>query len=1295
RRLTYGELDALSDRLAHRLIAAGAATGVRVGPETPVLLALPRSVAAVVAVWAVTKTGAAFVPLGTALPGDRVLRIAGECDARLGLTVAETLPGLPGSVGWLVLEADSGEPVEVAGDGPEPQSRGSRGGESQSAVSRGVEPQGGEPQGSESRGVEPLGAEPQGGEPHDSGAQGVEPRGVESQGPLSRARIDNPAYLVFTSGSTGVPKGVVVTHRGLAGLAAAIVDAYDVTPGSRVLQCLNPSFDAAVLEWLQAFAAGATLVVADADPVLGGEMARIVREYGVTQVCSTPAVLATLKPDALDGVRAVSTGGEPCPPELVARFGPGRRLLNSYGPSETTVAVTYTDALLPGVPAGLGDPIPGVGMLVLDRLLRPVPIGVVGELYVAGAGVARGYAGRPGLTAQRFVAAPSGERVYRTGDLVRWRAPGVLEYVGRGDFQVKLRGMRIELGEIDAVLDAHPGVEIAVTVARPVGAGTALASYVVPVAGARIGEPELLEHAARRLPPYMVPATVTVLGALPLTGNGKVDRAALPEPVVAPPVRRRAAASEAERLLCALFGEVLGSEPVDPDSSFFALGGDSIMAIGLVSRARAAGLVFSARDIFEHRTPAALAAAAHRTSDGPHRLPELPGGGVGRMPLTPIAAWLLARPGWERFAQSMVVRLPVGIESAALVRTVQGLLDRHDMLRARVVEAVAGPLLEVAPPQLADAEQLLTRVPCGDPDPRVDRELAEAVRRLDPRGGRMLALTWLDPGPTASGRLIVAAHHLACDAVSWRILLPDLMTAWSRTCTGHAAELPETGTSVRTWAHVLHALAVDEDADGLPEGFAERFGGLDHWRAVLAPDPVLGRRRLDPAVDTHRTAGRIRVELPEAETEVLLTRVAAAYRCGVEEALLAALVLALARFRARRGRPDAETVVTVERHGRDEAVAPGAELSRTVGWFTRQVPLRIGPAAETVAAVVKTVKEQVRSVPAGGVGYGLLRYLNPAGGDLAALPEPQIGFNYLGRIPGAAVEADWMPVGMTDRLGGHAHPDMPLAAVLSVDAAALVTERGTRLHAVWQYACAAIDHEAADELAQDWLAAVTEIARRLTEPETGGRTPSDLSLVATTQAEIDSWEARFGHLDDVWPLTPLQRGLLFQAQLAPDGLDGYSVQAVIDIEAELDRDRLTAAAAALVRRHPALRAAFVQTAETAVQVIVSDVEVPWTELDAHGATDAELDELAARQLRIPFEVDRPPLLRFAGIAVAPNRFRLVITNHHLILDGWSMPLLFGDLVALYETGGSDTGFAEPPAPRHYLEWLAARPRDPA
>ncbi|MGW4249212.1 non-ribosomal peptide synthetase, partial [Nocardia sp. NPDC004722] len=734
RQLTYGELDALSNRLARRLLHADG--GVAIGPESTVLVALPRSIEASVALWAVAKTGAAFVPLGTALPAERVERIATEAGAVFGLALAESQAALPDSVRWIAIDEVLRDELRAAG------------GESIARI-------------------------------EDRSAESV----IASDLPLSdaelrgRVRVANPAYVVFTSGSTGVPKGVVVTHAGLAGLADAIVDAYRVQPGARVLQCLNPSFDAAVLEWLMAFASGTTLVVAEADPVIGAELAGLVRDFGITQVCSTPAVLATLEPDALDGVRAVSSGGEPTPPDIVARFGIGRELLNSYGPSETTVAVTYTGGLVPGVNAGIGDPIPGAGMLVLDRWLRPVPIGMAGELYVTGPGVARGYVGRPGLTADRFVPAttgPAGSRMYRTGDLVRWTESGVLEYVGRGDFQVKLRGMRIELGEIDAVLNTHPGVEIAVTVARPAAnGGTVLAAYVVPHAGHDLAEAELLDHAGRRLPPYMVPGTVTVLGALPLTANGKVDRRALPEPVVAQPVHGPAA-TETERLLCTLFAEILGTPEIGPGTSFFALGGDSIMAITLVSRARAAGLVFSAREVFEHRTPAALAAVVTRVQERPRQLPELPGGGVGRMPLTPVAAWLLQRPGWEHFAQSMVVQVPVGADSVALLHTLRALLDRHDMLRARVIETEEGYQLEVPPAHLMDADALLHRIDRTDQAPDamlceavMDHALAAAVDRLDPRAGVMLAVTWLDAGPERSGRLAIVIHHLACDAVSW------------------------------------------------------------------------------------------------------------------------------------------------------------------------------------------------------------------------------------------------------------------------------------------------------------------------------------------------------------------------------------------------------------------------------------------------------------------------------------------------------------------------------------------------
>uniref|UniRef100_UPI003F4A428F amino acid adenylation domain-containing protein n=1 Tax=Nocardia sp. bgisy118 TaxID=3413786 RepID=UPI003F4A428F len=1245
RTVTYGALDRAAAVLAGRLAELGA------GPDDAVLVALPRSVESVLAFWGVVRSGAAYVPVGTGNPAERVAKMAAECGARIGITTSDQASLLPDGVQWLEIDTDA-------------------------AVLAALEPGDGAREAGE-------------GEAAGEDSTGFRPR--------ADVRLDHTAYIVFTSGSTGVPKGVVVTHAGIAGLADAVREAYRPEVGSRVLHCLNPSFDASMLELLIAFGNGATMVIGRGESMAGVELSTAVADFGITQVCSTPAVLATLPEGALDGVVAVSTGGEICPPELVARFGPGRRLVNSYGPSETTVAATFTDAMDPERPSGIGRPVPGARLMVLDRRLRPVPIGTPGELYIAGPGVARGYAGRPGLTADRLVAdpfGPWGSRMYRTGDLVRWRSVEpfddtarassdgvVLDYLGRSDFQVKLRGMRVEPGEVDAVLDSHPEVEIAVTVVRTGASGRAmLASYIVPVHRdsqlTELDVPRLREFCMRRLPGHMVPGTITVLDALPLTSNGKVDRRALPEPTA--DTAPRAAATEAEGALCALFAEVLGVPAVGADVSFFALGGDSILSIQLVARGRAAGLVFSARDVFEHPTPAALASVV--TAPGERTvLAELPGGGVGFLPRTPIVDWLLEQPGWQRFSQSMVLALPAGLSESELVRTLGAVLDRHDMLRARVVRGG----LEVAPPATIAPESVLVRVPCHEID-SVDTESAvEAVAaRLAPDAGVMVAATWLDPGRDGAGLLVLVVHHLAVDAVSWRILIADLISAWAQVRADETPELPSVGTSMRTWAHALTEAATTETWT------AE----ADYWAAVLTtPDPPLGRRALDPVVDTGDTLDRLELRLPAATTATLLDRLPATYRCGMEEALLAALATALAEHRAATG----PALVMLERHGRDEAAVPGADLSRTVGWFTSQFPVRLEIGDTGPLDALATVKEQLRAVPRGGIGFGLLRHSNPqTAAVLGAAPHPQLGFNYLGQVAEGESDATenavpWLPVSLAASLGGGGGAELPASAVLAIDAVVVEGPQGSVLHAVWRYASGIVDGAEMEALAGKWISALEELAGALAEPDAGKLTASDLPLVAVGQRQLDAWAARYPDMTDVWPLAPLQQGLLFHAQLSAGHTDEYAVQAVFEFDGAVDIERLAAAATATVRAHEALRTAFVAGADEPVQIVLADVEVPWRTVDVD---PAEFDAFAARELAAPFDTARPPLVRFVCTRCGDDDIRLLVTNHHLVLDGWSMPLLLAELLARYESGGDGAGFPPSVSYRNYLEWLTRRDR---
>ncbi|WP_435208188.1 amino acid adenylation domain-containing protein [Streptomyces sp. bgisy034] len=558
--LDYGELNAEANRLARLLLGRG------IGPGDLVALALPRSARTVVALLAVLKTGAAYLPVDPDYPAERIAHMLQDAAPAEVLSVEEAAVRLPG-VSALVLDA----PATLAELGTLPAT-------DLAAADR----------------TRPLTAR-------------------------------DTAYVIYTSGSTGRPKGVAVPHAGAANLVANLRAELGAGPGTRALQFASFSFDATVWELSASLYSGGTLVCATADSRLSAPLlAELITEYGVNHAILPPTVVAGFPdPAALPGDLCLLVGGEACPPAVVERIAPHVTLRNAYGPTETSVAATWSDPLTAGGKPPIGRLLANFRGYVLDSALAPTPVGVTGELCLAGGGLAHGYLGRPGTTAERFVADPfggPGTRMYRTGDLVRRRSDGTLDYVGRADHQVKLRGFRIEPGEIEAALTRHPVIAQAAVVvtATPTG-DRQLTGYVVPVPGvAAVDVPVLRAHVAGSLPAHMVPASLVTLSELPLTPNGKLDTRALPAPgTPAPESTGRPPHTPAEKALADIFCEVLGLPQVDADADFFTLGGDSLRSVRIVSRAEKAGLALSLSDVFTHRTVKALATAAENIAATP------------------------------------------------------------------------------------------------------------------------------------------------------------------------------------------------------------------------------------------------------------------------------------------------------------------------------------------------------------------------------------------------------------------------------------------------------------------------------------------------------------------------------------------------------------------------------------------------------------------------------------------------------------------------------------------------------
>ncbi|MCO8275194.1 amino acid adenylation domain-containing protein [Actinoplanes sp. TRM 88003] len=984
------------------------------GPEDVVALVLPRTADAITAILAVLKSGAAYLPIDPAYPEAR--RAAMIEDARPLLVV--------GSGGLRVDDAAVlAQPGHNLGDD-----------------------------------------------------ERVRP-----------ARAQHPAYVIYTSGSTGRPKGVVVTHRNLVNLFRSHRDQLhrpaQARTGRRHLRVGHAwsfAFDASWQPQLWLLDGHALHIVTEQtqrDPEL---LARQIRDEGIDFIELTPSHFAQVADAGLirDGrcpLAVVGVGGEAIPPALWARLGslPGTDAFNLYGPTEATVdalSARIADAPAPVI----GRAVAGARAYVLDNALRPVPTGIAGELYVAGEGLARGYLGRAGQTAERFVPdpyGPSGSRMYRTGDLVRWTEQGQVEYLGRVDEQVKIRGYRVELGEIESVLAAQPGVAEAVVLARTDRPGVhLLAGYVV--APEDFDLDALRASVANELPDYMVPSALIRLDRLPTLANGKINRAALPAPSFAAAGEGRAPETDRERILGEVVATALGLPAVDAETDFFLLGGDSIVAMRLVGLARAAGLRLTPRQIFAERTVERLALVATAAVPAEDRA----GDGVGRFPLTPVMRWLSEVDGpTAGFNQSAVVQVPANLGWEPLLTALQALADKHDMLRARfsrraggddAADGTAGWTVEVPPPGSSRATEWTTRIDV------TGRNMWEAVAeqaKIAQAELDMIRVVWLDAGPSAPGRLLLLIHHLAVDGVSWRVLLPELGAFWRDAAAGRTPDITPTATSFRRWATGLAAQAVD------PARVAE----LPMWTEIVGKgQPLPVRRPLDPTVDVASTLLDVSLALPVDVTEALLTRVPAALGATINDVLLGALGVAVTRWRGG----DA-VLVALEGHGREEHLVAGADLSGTVGWFTNIFPVCLDTAGidveaggAAVAEAVGRVRKHLASLPDNGMGYGLLRYLNPSTGpELAALPHPPIQFNYMGRFdfPEAA---DWEYAPEAEAAENGADDAMPETYELVVNAQTEDRAGGPQLTATWAWPSAVLTEDSVGRLARGWFDALQALA---------------------------------------------------------------------------------------------------------------------------------------------------------------------------------------------------------------------------
>jgi|CXWL01.1.fsa_nt_gi amino acid adenylation domain-containing protein/thioester reductase-like protein/non-ribosomal peptide synthase protein (TIGR01720 family) len=1042
--LTYAELNAKANQLAHYLLGKGLKSG------DTVALCIGRRPEMIVGILAVLKAGGAYLPIDPYYPRNEIAYLLEDSGAALVLIRKPLVAVLPESSKTLPLVFIDDDWAALA---------------EQPAVN-----------------------------------------------PPPASSLEHPAYIIYTSGSTGKPKGVAVSHRNLLHSTQARF-AYYQSPVTSFLLLSSFAFDSSVAGLFWTLGQGGKLCIptdsTHTDPAFLVEWIRTKR---VSHLLCLPSFHSILLEQAdavqLESLQAVIVAGEACSAKVARQHYdrlPATALYNEYGPTEGSVWCTVY-RIPPGQaddPIPIGHPIPGVQIYLLDAYLNPVPVGVHGELYIGGDGVAIGYLNQAAGTAERFIANPfgivAGGRLYRTGDRVRYRADGTLMFLGRTDQQLKIRGFRVELGEIESKLLKHPAIEMAVVNPDETPSGSKrLVAYLVPKQGECLADSDgVRAFLHNQLPGYMIPSAFVVMDQLPLTANGKVDRKALALAAVRETVEGRYAAprTPTEETLCVIWAQVLGLEKVGIQDNFFEIGGDSILSMQLVNRAKQAGLSLTPRHILECQTVGALAQVIGHSQD----IQAEQGIITGDVPLTPIQRWFFAQayPNPNYWNQAVLLDVGLSVNPALLSVVLQRLLDHHDILRSYFHRCDNG-WQQVLPESAESAPDIVLVDLSALAEDARPAALAEQAAHwqgsLNLSHGPLLRVVCFDYGPDANSRLLVIVHHLVMDGVSWRILLEDLDTLYQQALDEREMRLPRKSSAFKLWSERLTAYAQTESA----ERNASYWLNTDWRRAVLLP--------IDQAdgANSEATSKVLSVSLCSTKTSQILQNAPRIGGARINEVLLAAVVKVLAEWTQSRS-----VLLEMEGHGR-EALFDNVDIARTVGWFTALFPVLFEmPIGQSFPESVQSVQRQLAAIPNHGLDYGVVRYLSGNSElvqRLKNIPEPQVGFNYLGRID-QGLDINHRFALVQESVGSLRDPAAQRAHKLAIDASIIADE----LHIEWSYSCACYLPETVGQLADRLLRLLDDFATACSgftlpgDPLTSdgpGQAPTALDL--TGEAHLDA-----------------------------------------------------------------------------------------------------------------------------------------------------------------------------------------------